>query len=1128
MKMLFSRRFLPLFITQFIGAFCDSVFKNAFVLLSTFGLAVAHGWNPLHAVNLILGLFVLPFVLVSGWAGYVSDIWPRHTFVRALKTFEVAVMLGAALALFADSFYGMWVIIVAMGFISAMFGPLKYGLLPFYLRDVELVAGNAWFEAGSFIAIVTGTLFGARAAIGSSGRVEVGTALLALGVIGCISTYFLPRAPAAAAATVSPWSPGSLWSCAVDALGTIRRIPVLWRTVLGISWFWCLGAVLLNFLPTYVKDVLHEDASGVTHYLLCFAVGVGAGSFLGLYLNGGKIRATYVPLAGLAMSGFLFLWMAADGFGGEHLGAHLLVITSGIGIAGGVYSVPLYALMQHRSPADQRGRVISANNIMNAAFMVAGAIGAIAVAAVDPQPMALLGVLAAANLAVSIYMVWLLPASVLQTVVRLLLRIAYKVRVRGLENYPASGPRLIIANHTSWLDAALLSAFLPEPPIFAVDHQIARLPWIKPFLRWTTAYAIDPGHPLSLKTLCASVERGQAVAIFPEGRLTTTGGLMKVYDGAGFIAGRTGAQIIPIHIDGAHLSMLTRLGGKYERTWFPGITLTIGAPRTMPEAVGRKGRSPFIYNLLSESAYAARIPEHSLYRELEAAALRHGENRKMWIGHDGRTLTYAQILGSSAYLGTRFAGLTKPGEVVGIMMPTSLGGALAFWGLQFALRVPAWLNFTMGSAAFASTVKTTGLRVVITSRTFVKEARLEERVKALEAAGVGLVYLEDLRPRWAGKLRAAWLRFNASLAHGAHENEWIASGRDRRCAIFFTSGSSGLPKAVVLSHRNLLANVAQLQARIDFSHNDCVFNALPLFHAFGFTGGMLTPLLTGVRTVLYPTPLHYGIIPEFIYSANATIFFATNSFLNGYARKANAYDFYSLRYVFAGAEKLQPATQRLWNERFGIRIFEGYGTTEASPAIALSTPHAFKQGTVGCFLPGIEYRLEPVPGVPGGRLFFRGPNRMMGYYLPEQPAVLADTGDWYDTGDIVSVDEQGFVTILGRAKRFAKIAGEMVSLSAVEEAISAVAKGPVAVVGRPHPTKGEELVAFTSDAELTPEKVREAVRTKGLSDIAVPKQIKLCVPFPLLGTGKPDLAALQQLAAPAEAPAAGAVSSTNR
>jgi len=492
----------------------------------------------------------------------------------------------------------------------------------------------------------------------------------------------------------------------------------------------------------------------------------------------------------------------------------------------------------------------------------------------------------------------------------------------------------------------------------------------------------------------------------------------------------------------------------------------------------------------------------------------------MWVGHDGRALTYSQILGRSAYLGTRFAGLTKPGDVVGIMMPTSIAGALAFWGLQFAHRIPAWLNFTMGSAAFASTLRTAGVQTVVTSRKFIADARLEERLGLLSAAGVAIIYLEDLQPSLAWRLRAAWLRLNPLRGYAAHEAAWIAAGRDRRCSILFTSGSSGLPKAVVLSHENLLANVSQLRARIDFTHNDCVFNALPLFHAFGFTGGMLTPLFSGVRTVLYPTPLHYGVIPEFIYSLNATIFFATNSFLNGYARKAHTYDFYSLRYVFAGAEKLQPATQKLWNERFGIRIFEGYGTTEASPALAMNTPLAFKPGTVGCFLPGITFRLEPVPGTAGGRLFFRGPNRMMGYYLPDQPGTLADSGEWYDTGDIVSVDEQGFVSILGRAKRFAKIAGEMVSLSAVEEAIAGSTAGMAAVVSRPHATKGEELVVFAADSALTLEAIREAVRAKGLSDLGVPKHLKLCTPFPLLGTGKPDLVALQQLAERAETSAA--------
>jgi|CZKI01.1.fsa_nt_gi acyl-[acyl-carrier-protein]-phospholipid O-acyltransferase/long-chain-fatty-acid--[acyl-carrier-protein] ligase len=703
-----------------------------------------------------------------------------------------------------------------------------------------------------------------------------------------------------------------------------------------------------------------------------------------------------------------------------------------------------------------------------------------------------------------------IPESLLYAFTRFLLRLVF--RVRGLEHYPTGGRRLVIANHTSWLDAALLAAFLPDRPVFAVHTQIARLRWVRPFLRLVTAYPIDPTQPMLLKRLCACVEEGFVVVIFPEGRLSTTGGLMKVYDGAGFIAHRTGAAIVPVHIDGAHLSVFTRLAHKYRRRCFPRITLTLSPPASIAESMPRDEWTPFVYRLLSESAFSAQNPAHSVYRELIVASRRHGGGRLIWEGPDGQGLTYAQILGRSAYLGARFARVTEPGSIVGVMMPTGPQGALAFWGLQFSHRVPAWLNFTMGVSAFASTVRTAVVRSVVTSRSFVGAAHLEGHVAALLGMGVALVYLEDMRPRGRWKLRAAWMRLNPAARYARHEARWIGAGRDRRGAILFTSGSSGLPKAVVLSHANLLANVAQLRARIDFAHSDCVFNALPLFHAFGLTGGMLTPLLSGVRTVLYPTPLHYGLIPEFIYSATATIFFATNSFLNGYARKAHAYDFFALRYVFAGAEKLQPATQKLWSERFGIRIFEGYGTTEASPALTMNTPLCYKPGTVGQFIPGIDYRLEPVPGTSGGRLFFRGPNRMMGYYLADRPGVLAETGDWYDTGDIVSVDGQGYVSILGRATRFAKIAGEMISLAAVEEAVSGACSGAVAVVSRPHPLKGEELVLFTADAALTTGAVRETVRAGGLSDLSAPRQIRLCSPFPLLGSGKPDLVALQKMA----------------
>jgi hypothetical protein len=465
LTMLLSKRFLPLFITQFIGAFCDNVFKNAFVLLTTFGLARAHGWNPNTAVYLIGGLFILPFVLVSGWAGYVSDIWPRHTLVRALKTFEVFVMLAAALALYFDSFYGMWAIIVALGFISAMFGPLKYGLLPVYLRTEELVSGNAWFEAGSFIAIVAGTLVGARAAAGDTGRNEVEILLVALGVIGCISTYFLPPAPASAVPTyltlepplpppLARWTPWGRSGGTPSSGGASSASPG------SGAWAPCSSP---SCRPTSDRPPPGRQRGDPLPPLLRHR---RRGRLLPRDLpEPWPSSATYVPLAGLAMSAFIFLWVFADRFAtpaprdlpdDHHFRdrdrrRHLLRA----------------ALRPHAAP--QPGRPARAGHLgqQHHERDLHGGGRHRRDRGRDDRPAArgtLLAVLGLATWWPRLYMVWLLPESVLQTVVRLVLRLCFRVRVKGIENFPASGPRLVIANHTSWLDAALLAAFLPEPP----------------------------------------------------------------------------------------------------------------------------------------------------------------------------------------------------------------------------------------------------------------------------------------------------------------------------------------------------------------------------------------------------------------------------------------------------------------------------------------------------------------------------------------------------------------------------------------------------------------------------------------------------------------------------------------
>ncbi|MGL4526365.1 MAG: AMP-binding protein, partial [Aestuariivirga sp.] len=425
----------------------------------------------------------------------------------------------------------------------------------------------------------------------------------------------------------------------------------------------------------------------------------------------------------------------------------------------------------------------------------------------------------------------------------------------------------------------------------------------------------------------------------------------------------------------------------------------------------------------------------------------------------------------------------------------------------------AMLNFSTGATNMAAACSAAQISTIVTSRRFIEMAEMEETLKIV-SEGRRTIYLEDLRQSLTlgDKLYGLWARNFAKTAL-----KLAGATRDARtpAAILFTSGSEGVPKGVVLSHRNLNANRYQAAARIAFTAQDIVFNALPMFHAFGLTGGSLLPVLAGVRTFFYPSPLHYKVVPELCYDTNATILFGTDTFLMGYARNAHPYDFFNLRMVVAGAERVKPETREIWMEKFGLRILEGYGATECSPVIAVNTPMHFKTGTVGRLLDQVQYRLEPVEGITeGGRLFVKGPNVMLGYLRADNPGVLEAPPDgWYDTGDIVSVDDREFVTILGRAKRFSKIAGEMVSLSSVESKLQAAFPDQqAAVVAVPDAKKGEQLVLFTTDAKLERKTLSDALKAAGATELMIPKTIIAVKELPVLGSGKTDYVSLNRMA----------------
>jgi acyl-[acyl-carrier-protein]-phospholipid O-acyltransferase/long-chain-fatty-acid--[acyl-carrier-protein] ligase len=449
--------------------------------------------------------------------------------------------------------------------------------------------------------------------------------------------------------------------------------------------------------------------------------------------------------------------------------------------------------------------------------------------------------------------------------------------------------------------------------------------------------------------------------------------------------------------------------------------------------------------------------------------------------------------------------LAAPGRALGVMLPNANGAIVTILGLMSAGRVPAMINFTAGAANILAACRAAQIDTILSSRAFIEKGKLSKLVAALENE-LRIIYLEDIRASVtiADKIRGM---LNA-------EKPLVDRKPDDWAAILFTSGSEGLPKGVVLSHRNMLANAAQAAARIDFGREDKVFNVLPVFHSFGLTVGVALPLVSGVEVYLYPSPLHYRTVAELIYAVNATILFGTDTFLNGYARVAHPYDFRSLRYILAGAEPVKEATRRTYMEKFGLRILEGYGVTETAPALALNTPMFNKFGTVGRILPGMEAKLEKVEGVEeGGRLLVRGPNVMLGYLKTDNPGVLEPPSEgWHDTGDIVTIDEQGFVTIKGRARRFAKIGGEMISLAAVEALASELWPDvPSAVAALPDARKGERLILVTQQKGATRSDFQMFARAKHASDLMLPSEVWVVDKVPLLGSGKVDMVALAKL-----------------
>ncbi|TPL61842.1 AMP-binding protein [Mesorhizobium sp. B2-4-2] len=675
----------------------------------------------------------------------------------------------------------------------------------------------------------------------------------------------------------------------------------------------------------------------------------------------------------------------------------------------------------------------------------------------------------------------------------------------------AAAPVIYVISHQSHFEPALMLSLLPDDTLHILDGASARAPWLEPWRELGRTIAFNAEHVFVSRRLVRVLKGKGRLAVYLPDAVEPDVKSFRLFRAVTRIAMQADARIVPIFVGGARdLPVSLTPASIAPRRWFPRLSISALEPMTIAELVARipdqASNTNALFDRFAEARFAAADLDRGLFLAMRDAATRVGASHPIIEDVVSGALSYRKLFIGARVLGRRFEAVTAPGEAVGLLLPNANGVVLSLVGLLSAGRVAAMINYTAGPASVTAAIRTAVIRTVVSSRAFIEKADLGDIVTAVEKGGAKFLWLEDTRASVTAleKLTAALLW------------RWPLQRQDaaKPAVILFTSGSEGTPKAVVLSHKNLYANAMQAEARITISPADILLNVLPVFHSFGLTGGTILPLVTGVKLFLYPSPLHYKIIPEIARKVKPTVMFGTDTFLANYARTAKDGDFSSLRFVVAGAEAVKPETRRTYRERFQAEIIEGFGLTEAAPVVAVNTAIHSRDGTVGRLLPAIRMKLEPVDGIDGaGRLWLDGPNMMMGYMTADRPGELQRLEGWHDTGDIVSVDREGFITIRGRAKRFAKIAGEMVSLGAVEMLVQSLwPEERHAAVAVPDKRRGERIVLVTTADDASAEELRQFGKKAGAAELMVPNDIVKVEEIPALGSGKTDYVSARRLA----------------
>ncbi len=1138
--------FWALIVTQFQGAFSLNVLRY---LLTFMVLGTALSQDRSDAlVSLITFLFFVPLVLFSMAGGFLADRFSKRQVTVATKLIEVVAMVVAIFALSATQqqhlgqVLDVWqhprlllthfplplLVLFIVATEAALFGPSKYGLLPELLPEPRLSWGNGVIELGTFLAIISGAMAAGWLAQIFRGREwQVGIMLAGLSVAGTLCSLAIRKVPSAAPEKKFRSNfVGALW----EQIQLIRPDRTLWLSVIGNTYFWMLGTLFLQTVLTYGSQVLHLSSSRIALLDAALALGIGVGSLLAGYLSGNKIEYGLMPLGAFGMTVMAALVGAAP-----HSFVSAAVVLAGLGIFGGFFAVPVNALIQQRPAADKKGGVIAAANLLS---FIAGAVASglyfllTHYAHLDPRGVFLAG--AGITLAGTIYVLYLLPDWFLRLLLFFLTHTLYRIKVLGRDNVPEKGGALFVCNHMSFVDVLLLMASTDRPIRFLMFQGIYEQPLLKPFARMMKAIPISselrPRDMIrSLRTASDAIRDGEIVCIFAEGQITRTGQMLPFRRGMERIIKGVEAPIVPVNLHGVWGSVFSFERNRFlwkvpRRIPYP-VTVSFG--KWLPPTASPMEVRQAVQDLQSEAFVADRNPKITLDRLFVRTARRYFWRFNM---ADGRVpkMRFAGSLVKTIFVARRMKPLWKDQQMVGVLLPPSVGGALVNYAASLLGHVPVNLNYTANNEVIASCGRQCSLQTTVTSKAFL------ERFPKIEVPGRTLLLEEILeKPRFTEKLAAfliAWMMPFALLkaALGARR-----CTDDDLATVIFSSGSTGDPKGVMLTHRNISMNIRQMTQVFMLGGEDKVLGILPFFHSFGFTVGLWLPAVHGVGVVFHPNPLDATSISELVAKYQVTFLIATPTFLQAYMRRCSPEHFGSLQYVLVGAEKLPERTALAFEDTFGIRPLEGYGCTECAPVVAVNSRDfrapgfrqvAARRGTIGHPLPGISVRIvdpdtgEPVPLNKPGMLLVKGPNIMKGYLgRPEKTAEVLQDG-WYTTGDIATMEEDGFLRITDRLSRFSKIGGEMVPHIRIEEKLNELAGATeqvFSVSAVPDEKKGERIIVLHTLSEEALAPVLARLAESDLPALWKPKRDQFfhVDALPYLGTGKLDLRALKTRAA---------------